>query len=114
MSAGKTNFLMEYGTDFKVPITIRDKTSKTVIDLTGSTFSCLVTNKQGGTEVFEIVVENTALDNGQITLFYPLNSVNLVTLKEAWMTLSVTWSNGFTERLLEGNLVYSKGVKWVM
>lgn len=110
MSAGQTNFLIEQGADFLKVLTIRDKVTKAAINLTNSVITFSVAGKQGGVEVFTIPMSITDPINGKVTAFLPEANVNLITLKEGWFTINITWSNGLTERLVEGRIVISKGV----
>ncbi len=111
MAAGQTNFLMEKGADFLKTLTLRDKVTKVPIDLTNSVIEFLVAGKQGGPEVFHLHVQSTDLVNGLVTLFYSKEELELVTLKDGWFVINITWSNGLTERLGEGRVVISKGVQ---
>lgn len=112
MPAGQTNFLIEKGADFVLPFLIRDKTTKLPTNLTNCAITFKVAAKQGGPEVFEIpVIIDGTPSTGKFTAEYSIANVELITLKEGWATINIIWSDGLTERLVEGRIVISKGVQ---
>lgn len=110
MPAGQANILIEKGTDFIRSFTMRTKSTLTPTNLTGSTITMEVAGKQGGESVFSIPVYIISAVNGTFEARYPKASVDLITLKEGWFVVNILWSNGITERLIEGRIVISKGV----
>lgn len=110
MSAGLYNLLIEKGTDFIKTFTLRDKISKDPIDLLGANFEFKIAAKEGGVTVLSIPITIADPSTGVFSAFLEEADVNLITLKEGYFTLNVTWSNNITERLMEGRVVISKGV----
>lgn len=112
MPAGQTNLLIEKGADFIKHFTLRDKTTKAATNLTNSTITLKVAAKQGGPEVFDIpVIIDGTPSTGKFTAELAKAEIELITLKEGWFTINITWSDGLTERLVEGRVVISKGVQ---
>jgi hypothetical protein len=112
MSAGSANLLIERDTDFIKSFLVRDKTTKVPTSLVNCLIDFKVAAKQGGPEVFSIPTEIDATPTTGIFKAVLLKSeIDLITLKEGWFVINMTWSNGTTERLVEGRVVISKGVQ---
>jgi hypothetical protein len=112
MSAGTWVILLEKGADFILPMLFREQETKGIIDLTGCVLTLPVAAKQGGPTLFEIPVTISATPtDGTCVANYPKEDIDLLTIKEGWSNLYVTWSNGTVERLAEGRVVISKGVE---
>jgi len=110
MPAGQANILIEKGTDFIRSFTIRSKSTNTPINLTGSTITFDVAQKQGGETIFSIPMYIMSAVNGTFEARYSKTNVDAITIKDGWYVINIVWSNGITERLIEGRIVISKGV----
>ena len=112
MPAGQTNLLIEKGADFIRHFTLRDKVTKAATNLTNCVITMQVAAKQGGPEVFTIpVVIDGTPSTGKFVAELGITEVDAITLKEGWFTINIVWSDGLTERLVEGHVVISKGVQ---
>ncbi len=110
MPAGQANILIEKGADFIRSFTMRTKSTGTPTNLTGSSITFEVAGKQGGETIFSIPVVLMSAVNGTFEARYSKSLVDAITLKEGWFVINIVWSNGITERLVEGRVVISKGV----
>lgn len=110
MPAGTANLLIEKGTDFIREFTLKDKTNNTVINLTGSTITFDIAAKQGNTSILSIPILVPTPLLGKFTAKLDQSLVDLITITSGWFVINITWSNGDTERLVEGRVVISKGV----
>lgn len=111
MPAGQTNLLIEKGADFIKHLALRDKVTKVPTNISNCVVDFKVAAKQGGPTLFEI---NTAITDpliGKFEATYSVADIELITIKEGWFTINITWSDGTTERLVEGRVVISKGVQ---
>jgi hypothetical protein len=112
MAAGKINFDIEQNADFNRIITITDSTpAQNKIDLSGCTFESKAKQNSTVDEVlFEFAIVPIDLQQGKFRLNVDHSTLSIVTVPKGEYDLLITYASGEVDRVLEGNITFSKGV----